>query len=88
MRKPVVVGVLVFLALIALIIFSTRGTSAHRVEVCMQFKGQTTCKTASGETQDLTLHTAISNACAEMTSGVTEVVACEHTEPSKVNWLK
>ena len=88
MKKPVLIGILVFAALIGLIIYSTRTTAAHRVEVCIEFKGQTTCKTASGETQELVLHTAISNACAEMTSGVTEVVACEHQQPTKVNWLK
>ena len=41
MKKPVLVGILIFAALIALIVYSTMGMSNHRVEVCMQFNGRT-----------------------------------------------
>lgn len=88
MKKPVLVGILIFAALIALIVYSTMNTAAHRVEVCIQFKGQTSCRTTAGSTREFALHTGISNACADLSSGVTEVLACEHTEPSKITWLK
>ncbi|HLW76100.1 MAG TPA: hypothetical protein VKS01_03925, partial [Bryobacteraceae bacterium] len=61
MKKPVWIGILLFAALMALIVYSMKNTAAHRVQVCMQYNGRTSCSTASGETQDLTLHTAISN---------------------------
>lgn len=88
MKKPVLVGVLIFVALIGLIAYSTMNMAQHRVEVCIEFKGQKACKTAGGSTQEFALRKAISNTCAEMSSGVTEVLACEHTEPSKTTWLK
>ncbi len=88
MKKPVLVGLIIFAALIALIAYSTMNMAQHRVEVCIEFKGQKSCRTAAGSTREFALRAAISNTCAEMSSGVTEVLACEHTEPSKTTWLK
>jgi len=87
-KKPVVVGILIFAALLGLIVYSSMNMAQHRVEVCIEFNGRSTCKTAGGSTRDFALRKAISNTCAEMSSGVTEVLACEHTEPSKTTWLK
>jgi hypothetical protein len=85
-KKPVLVGLLIFAALIALIVFSTMNTSKARVEVCMDYKGRTSCRTASGSTKEFALRAATTNACAEITSGVTEVLGCEHTEPTSTIW--
>jgi hypothetical protein len=62
--------------------------AAHRVEVCMQFNGETNCRTASGSTKEFAERTAISNACAGIASGVTETIKCEHQEPVKEKWFK
>ena len=86
MKKPVLVGILIFAALIALIAFSTMNMAKFRVEVCMDFKGRTSCRTTAGSTREFARHTAISNACAEISSGVTEVLGCEHTEPTSITW--
>ena len=88
MKKPVVVGIVIFAALMGLIAYSTMNMAQHRVEVCIEFKGQSDCRIASGSTREFALRKAISNTCASMSSGVTEVLACEHTEPAKTNWLK
>ena len=88
MKKPVLVGILIFAALMALIVYSTLNTAAHRVEVCIQFNGRTSCRTTAGATRENALRAAISNACADLSSGVTEVLGCERTEPTKINWLK
>ena len=86
MKKPVLIGILLFAALIALIAYSTMGTAASRVEVCMQYDNRTACRTASGSTKDFALRTATSNACAQIVSGVTDTIKCEHTEPVSVTW--
>lgn len=86
MKKPVLIGVLIFAALIALIVYSTLGTAANRVEVCMQYDGRTSCRTAAGSTRDFALRTATSNACAEIAGGVTDTIKCEHAEPLRVTW--
>jgi hypothetical protein len=88
MKKPVLVGIVIFAALMALIVYSTRNTAAYRVEVCMEFNGRTSCRTTRGSTREFAMHTAMSNACAEISSGVTESLACEHADPAKITWLK
>ena len=88
MRKPVVVGIVLFAALIALIAYSTVGTSSHRVEVCMQFNGQTACRTTSGSTQEFARRTATDNACAQISSGVTDTIACQQSPPVRVTVMK
>lgn len=88
MKKPVLAGIILFAALLALIAYSTMGIASHRVEVCMEFDGRASCRTTSGSTRDFALRTAISNACATISSGVTDSMACERATPTKVTWLK
>lgn len=88
MKKPVLLGILFLLIVIGVMVYSTMNLARHRVEVCMTFGGQTSCRTASGSTQDFALRTAVSNACATIASGVTDSMACERSTPAKLTWLK
>ena len=88
MKKPVLAGIVFVLVVLAVIVYSTMNLASHRVEVCMEFKGQTNCRIASGSTREFALKTATTNACAGVASGVTDSIACEQTAPSKVTWLK
>jgi hypothetical protein len=54
----------------------------------MAFKGGRDCRTASAETRENALRTAITNACAQLSGGVTESNQCENTPPESVTWLK
>lgn len=87
-KKPVLIGIVFVLVFLGVIVYSTMNLSQSRVEVCMAFKGQTVCRTASATTREFALRTAITNACGDLASGVTESMACGQTEPSKVTWLK
>jgi len=86
MKKPVLLGILFIAAVLAVIIYSTINLAQQRVEVCMQFNGRTACRTAAGSTKEFALRTATTNACAEISSGVTDSIACERSEPVKVTW--
>jgi hypothetical protein len=86
MKKPVLIGLVIFLAIIGLIVYSTLTLGGQKVEVCMQFNGRQSCRTASGSTKELALRTATSNACGDIASGVTDSLACERSEPVKVTW--
>ena len=88
MKKPVIVGIVFVLVVLAVIVYSTMNLASHRVEVCMEFNGQTNCRIASGSTEQFALKTATSNACAGIASGVTDSIACEQSTPTKVTWLK
>jgi len=87
-KKPVLIGILLVVAILAMIVYSTMSMASHRVEVCMQFNGRTACKTTAGQTEDYALHTAKANACADIASGVTDSMACERSEPVSVKILK
>jgi len=88
MRKPVVAGIAFVLIVLGVIVYSTLTLTKHRLEVCIQFNGQTKCKTASAVTEQFAQQTAIANACGEIAFGVTETVACQHSVPVKVTRLK
>jgi len=83
MKKPVLAAIALAIALLALIIYSTFGPRV-RVEVCMEFLGQTVCKTNSATSRDLAIRSAIQNACAEMASGVTAVMQCQGSNPKSI----
>jgi len=87
-KKPVIVGIVIVLAVLGVLIYSTMNLAQHRVEVCLTFKGQPLCKRASGTSEEFALRTAITNICGELAGGVTEVMACQQTQPDKVTTLK
>jgi hypothetical protein len=86
MKKPVLIGVLIFAAVVAVIVYSTMTMASNRVEVCMEFNGRTACRTAAASSKEFALRTATQNACAEIASGVTDTIKCEHSEPVRVTW--
>ena len=86
--KRVHLAAIAFVAVVlAVLIYSTMTLSQARVEVCMTFGGQMHCSTVSGATRESALRTAITNACAVISSGVTDTIACEQQAPAKVTWL-
>lgn len=88
MKKPVVVGIVFAVGILAVLIFSSMNLARYRVEVCVDFKGRPQCRTASADTEEHALRAATSNACALVASGVTDTIACENAQPTKVAWLK
>jgi hypothetical protein len=87
-KKSAIIGIVFLIVVAAAIWYSTPSRGGHRVEVCMEFKGMTSCGTASAETEQLALRTATTTACATISSGVTDSIACDNTTPKKVTWLK
>jgi hypothetical protein len=73
---------------LGVLVYSTMNLAKHRVEVCITFQGHASCRTASGTTEDFARRTAITNACAQISSGVTDSIACENTQPDIVKVLK
>ncbi|MCC6367231.1 MAG: hypothetical protein IT165_27235 [Bryobacterales bacterium] len=69
------------IAFMGMVVYSTLGMRKHRVEVCMEFNGQTSCRTAAGETVDRARRAAIDNACATIASGVGDSIACQNRPP-------
>lgn len=89
MRKPVLAGIVFVLVFLAVLLYATisltRGRT--RVQVCMGFGGRTNCRVASGSSRDAAMRAAVNNACALISSGVTDSQQCEHSTPLSVKWL-
>jgi hypothetical protein len=75
MKKPVWIGILFVIVVLGVIIYSSMNLASYR-------------RTASGSTLEFAQRTAISNACADIASGVTDSIACEQSTPSKLTRLK
>jgi preprotein translocase subunit SecF len=84
----VLAGIFIVAVILAIMVYSSLSLAATRVEVCVEFKGVTTCKIARGATQEAAVRTAIDNACGEMASGVTDSLACTRSQPVKITVLE
>lgn len=81
-------GILFVLAVIGAVVYSTLDVQSYRVEICVDFQGRSTCRTAAASTEAQALRTAKENACALIASGVTDTIQCEqYTPPKSVKWL-
>lgn len=88
MKKAALIGIVFVIAVIAAIYFSMSNLAANRVEVCMEFKGLSSCATASGATEEVARRAATTTACATISSGVTDSIACDQTPPKNLTRLK
>ena len=85
--RPAAAGIFFVLAVVAAVIYMSFSLSrGARGEICMEFNGRTACKTVSADTREHVLQTGVSNACADIASGVTDTIACEHAAPKSVTW--
>jgi hypothetical protein len=87
-NKTVVIGIVFVLGILGFLIYSSLHIAKQRVEICVAFNGRTSCRVASADTQEHAMHTAQSNACALIASGVTDTMQCERTIPASVTWLE
>ncbi|NIN11523.1 MAG: hypothetical protein GTN62_08460 [Gemmatimonadales bacterium] len=53
-------------------------------ELCVEFRGQTTCRRGSGATEEDARRAAQRAACAVMARGMDESIACDNTPPTNV----
>jgi hypothetical protein len=78
---------LAFLAILvpvgAYVVYSSFQVSTFECDVCVAFHGNETCRTVTGATEAEGIRTGIDNACALLASGMTEIMKCGRTEPSK-----
>lgn len=78
------VGIFFGLALFAALVYATLSQAAVSCEACVDFGGQTACRTGSAETQDEAVRGAVTAACAVLSSGVTLGMQCDRTPPRSV----
>ena len=86
MRKAsTVLAILGFGLFVAYLLFSSLALDQVGCEVCVAFRDQTSCRTASGTTREEAINTATDNACAQIVSGREATMACTATTPTKIS---
>ena len=66
---------------LAYLVYSSIGLASITCEVCMEFNGRVDCRIASGTSADEATDTGRNNACALLTNGRDELIACTQTQP-------
>ena len=86
--RNAILGLLAVVVFVGLLVYLTLGQKQIRVEVCVEFQGRKNCRIASGPTQEQATRTATDNACATITSGMTESMSCGTRPPVSVRVLQ
>jgi len=87
-RKLALLAVAGFLLLAGIMTWMMLSGRRHRVEVCMEYRGRTVCRTAAGATREEAVRTATDNACALLAGGMTDSMQCGRTPPKSVRDLE
>lgn len=61
-------------------------TQNVRCNVCISYRGSTECREAQANSKKECQQTATDNACAMLSSGMTESIQCSNTEPSEISF--
>ena len=90
MKKSVWLGIAFVALVIGAVVYTTLSASSsrYRVEVCVEFQGRRNCAIAAAATEQGARRTAQENACAVISSGVTDSMQCgNYTQAVSVKWL-
>jgi hypothetical protein len=78
-------GVVCAAAVVGLIALSVRSSYERSCEVCVTFRGSSTCREALARTEEEATRTAQDNACAVLgATGMTLSIECANTRPDRV----
>ena len=86
MKKTVWIAIAFVVVFLVFVVSTTFEGDSVGVEVCMVFRGQRDCRKAHAKDFQQAVRTAITNACAQLASGVTDSGQCENTPPDSVTW--
>ena len=81
MPRNVIAAFVILLPIVAVLAYTTMQVAAHECEVCMSFAGAEVCRTVAASTEEEARRGAIDNACALLTSGMTNTLKCSRSEP-------
>ncbi|MFQ5662884.1 MAG: hypothetical protein ACE5HL_03530 [Terriglobia bacterium] len=87
-RRVKIALAVTFLLFVGVLVYSSLTLGQVTVEVCMEFKGRTGCGTAAAPTEEEAIRTATDNACALISSGMTESIACSRSSLASIRRLE
>jgi hypothetical protein len=63
------------------LLYSVMRSSPVNCEACITYGGRTECAKTAAATEEAALQQAASTICAQLASGMTEVLECQRTKP-------
>jgi len=76
---------ILFLTLLVVVVVYRSLTITHlECDVCLSFAGQQVCRTAASGDRKSTIESAVTSACANLASGMTDSIRCQNTPPDSV----
>ena len=72
-------GLVLFGGLAAMLVYGTVQMSEHSCEICVSYKGRDKCRTVAASTVAEARQAAIMNACAFVSAGIRDSMACQRT---------
>ena len=85
MAKAGLVGVIFGVALVGLVLYKSLSFDQVRCDVCIEYKGQTQCRSAEGIDAETASRTARDNACAFLINSKTDAFLCGQGTPKSVS---
>ncbi|HSR68955.1 MAG TPA: hypothetical protein VLU25_13540 [Acidobacteriota bacterium] len=82
--KSKFVGLTLAVLFVAYLLWSSLGLDRVTVEICLDYNGNSACRTASGANQEEAVRTAVDVACAVLAAGRDDSIACNDTKPTSV----
>jgi hypothetical protein len=84
MSRAGLAGVLLLGGVIAFVLLQSMALQKVTCEVCVEYNGRQQCRTVAAATEDEAIQGAITNACAFISGGMTDSMACGRSEPASV----
>ena len=84
MSKGAIMGLVFAAAVAALVFLAMQGLNSVTCEVCVTFKSETLCRTGTGKDREAAVDSAQRACCAMISSGMTDGIKCDNTEPDSV----
>jgi hypothetical protein len=81
MSRAGLVGAALLLGVMVWVVAGSMGSDQHTCDVCMEYNGRSQCRTVAAATVALAREGAIQNACAYISGGVTDSMACHREKP-------
>lgn len=78
------IGALALLAVMAFVVYQSMVAGTATCEVCVEYRGRSQCRTVSAASEAEATTSAVVNACAYLSGGVTDSMACQRTTPTSI----
>lgn len=73
----------VLVPVVGFVVWSSFHVSRYECEVCIEYRGREVCRTVTAATEGEALRSATDNACALLSSGITDSLRCGRTPPTR-----